>query len=195
MASAFGATQSHFSLSQIKLQKKIKQRARALIITTHVKLTLSRCGLQGSLCSPQPVWPDVNHQIVYKSCPKMISIGKWTIFTPLHELPNNVSDLSKMIVATGFEWLPYIWANFVRIFAAIKFQKSPNWVTLRPLHHRHPLLLDLSARICERYYHIPIGQNIGLETFFSPNDTFVYIQNGDNLSFHWCLREKKYFAQ
>ena len=30
------------------------------------------------------------------------------IFTPLHELPNNVSDLGKMIAATGFEWLPKV---------------------------------------------------------------------------------------
>ena len=54
------------------------------------------------------VWPDINHQIVYESYPKMISLGKWMIFTPLHELPNNVSDLGKMIAATGFEWLPKV---------------------------------------------------------------------------------------
>ena len=27
------------------------------------------------------------------------------IMTPLQKLPNNVSDLGKIIVATGFEWL------------------------------------------------------------------------------------------
>ena len=30
---------------------------------------------------------------VYKSCPKMISIEKWWIFTPLQKLPKNVGDL------------------------------------------------------------------------------------------------------
>ena len=39
------------------------------------------------------------------------------ILTPLQKLPNNVGDLSKIIVATGFELLP-------------KVQKSPNLVTL-----------------------------------------------------------------
>ena len=28
------------------------------------------------------------------------------ILTPLQKLPNNVSDLGKIIVATCFEWLP-----------------------------------------------------------------------------------------
>ena len=39
------------------------------------------------------------------------------ILTPLQKLPNNVGDLVKIIVATGFEWLA-------------KVQKSPNLVTL-----------------------------------------------------------------
>ena len=39
------------------------------------------------------------------------------IFTPLQKLPNNVGDLVKIIVATGFELLP-------------KVEKSPNLVTL-----------------------------------------------------------------
>ena len=30
------------------------------------------------------------------------------ILTPLQKLPNNVGDLGKMIVATGFEWLPKV---------------------------------------------------------------------------------------
>jgi len=28
------------------------------------------------------------------------------ILTPLQKLPNNVGDLGKIIVATGYEWLP-----------------------------------------------------------------------------------------
>ena len=43
------------------------------------------------------------------------------ILTPLQKLPNNVGDLCKLIVATGFEWLP-------------KVQKSPNLVTLVEAH-------------------------------------------------------------
>ena len=39
------------------------------------------------------------------------------IWTPLQKLLNNVGDLGKIIVATGFEWLP-------------KVQKLPNLVTL-----------------------------------------------------------------
>ena len=30
---------------------------------------------------------------VYKSCPKMISLEKWKILTPLQKLPKNVGDL------------------------------------------------------------------------------------------------------
>ena len=38
----------------------------------------------------------------------MISQEKWMILTPLQKLPNNVGDLGKIIVATGFEWLPNV---------------------------------------------------------------------------------------
>ena len=30
------------------------------------------------------------------------------ILTPLQKLPNNLGDLGKIIVATGFEWLPKV---------------------------------------------------------------------------------------
>ena len=43
---------------------------------------------------------------VYTSCPKMILPQKWMILPPLQKLPNNVSNLGKIIVATGFECLP-----------------------------------------------------------------------------------------
>ena len=36
----------------------------------------------------------------------MISLEKFMILTPLQKLPNNVGNLGKIIVATGFEWLP-----------------------------------------------------------------------------------------
>ena len=40
---------------------------------------------------------------VYKSCPKIISIEKLMILTPLQNLPKNVRDLGKLIVAKGFK--------------------------------------------------------------------------------------------
>ena len=45
---------------------------------------------------------------VYKSCPKMLSLEKWSILTPLQKLPKNVGDLSKLIVSKGFKKLPKI---------------------------------------------------------------------------------------
>ena len=54
---------------------------------------------------------------VYKISPNMISLEKWKILTPLRKLATNVGDLGKIIVATGFDWLP-------------KCKKSPNLVTL-----------------------------------------------------------------
>ena len=45
---------------------------------------------------------------VCKSCPKIISLEKLMILTPLQKLPNNVGNLDKIIVATSFEWLPIV---------------------------------------------------------------------------------------
>ena len=45
---------------------------------------------------------------VYKSCPKMISLEKWLILTPLQKLPKIVGYLGKLIVAKGFEKLPKV---------------------------------------------------------------------------------------
>ena len=38
----------------------------------------------------------------------MNSLEKLMILTPLQKLPNNVGNLGKIIVATGFEWLPKV---------------------------------------------------------------------------------------
>ena len=43
---------------------------------------------------------------VYKGCSKMISLEKLKILTPLQNLPKNVGDLGKLIVAKGFKNLP-----------------------------------------------------------------------------------------
>ena len=42
-------------------------------------------------------------QNVYKSCPKMFSLEKLQILTPLQKLPKNVWYLGKLIVAKGFK--------------------------------------------------------------------------------------------
>ena len=54
---------------------------------------------------------------VFKNCPKMISLEKWTILTPLQKLLKNVGDLGKLIVAKGFKNCP-------------KCKKLPHLVTL-----------------------------------------------------------------
>ena len=38
----------------------------------------------------------------------MISLEKWKILTPLQNLPRNVGDLGKLIVAKGFKKLPKV---------------------------------------------------------------------------------------
>ena len=50
------------------------------------------------------------------------------ILTLLQKLPNNVGNLGKISVATGFEWLP-------------KVQKTPNMVTLLLRRNRFNLVL------------------------------------------------------
>ena len=45
---------------------------------------------------------------VCKSRPKMISLEKLEILTPLQKLPKNVWDLGKFIVAKGSENLPKV---------------------------------------------------------------------------------------
>ena len=45
---------------------------------------------------------------VYKSCPRMISLEKLNILTPLQKLPKNVGDLGKLIGTKGIEKLPNV---------------------------------------------------------------------------------------
>ena len=45
---------------------------------------------------------------VYKSYPKIISLEKLKSLTPSQKLPKNLGDLSKLIVAIGFEKLPKV---------------------------------------------------------------------------------------
>ena len=39
----------------------------------------------------------------YKSCPKMISLEKLKILTPLQKFPKNMGDLGKLIIAKGIK--------------------------------------------------------------------------------------------
>ena len=71
-----------------------------------------------SLSRTRKVWPEKHLPNVNKSCPKMISLEKWTILTPLQKFPKNVGDLDKLIVAKGFKNCP-------------KSNKLPNLVTLQ----------------------------------------------------------------
>ena len=45
---------------------------------------------------------------VYQTCPKMISLEKLKILTPLQKLPKNVGDLGKLIIVKGFKKLPKV---------------------------------------------------------------------------------------
>ena len=45
---------------------------------------------------------------VYKSCPKMISLEKQIILTPIQKLPKNMRDLGKLIFAKGYKKLPKV---------------------------------------------------------------------------------------
>ena len=45
---------------------------------------------------------------IYKSCPKLISLEKLKILSPLQKLLKNVGDLGKLIVAKGFKKLPKV---------------------------------------------------------------------------------------
>ena len=54
---------------------------------------------------------------VRKSCPKIISLEKWTILKHLQKLPKNVGNLGKIIVVTDLK-------------SCLNFNKSPNMVTL-----------------------------------------------------------------
>ena len=45
---------------------------------------------------------------VYKSCPKMVSLEKWIVLTPLQKLPKNGGDWGKFSDAKGFKKLPKI---------------------------------------------------------------------------------------
>ena len=56
----------------------------------------------------ETVWPEKKSPNVYKSYPKMNSLEKWMILTPIQKLANNVGDLGTIIVATSFEWLPKV---------------------------------------------------------------------------------------
>ena len=46
-------------------------------------------------CSFQTVWPEQKTPNVYKSCPKMISLQKLKLFTPLQKLPKNEGDFKR----------------------------------------------------------------------------------------------------
>ena len=85
---------------------------------------------------------------VYKRCPKIISLEKLKILSPLQNLHRNVRDLGKFIVAKSFKKLP-------------KVKKSPNLVMLVD-SWMGPMKIANEARLkCDQ-----IGQLIGLWATF-----------------------------
>ena len=67
---------------------------------------------------------------VCKSCPKMISLEKLKILTPLQKLPKNVGDLGKLLLPKALKRCP-------------KSNKFPNLVTLLAINAMIPLSLSL----------------------------------------------------
>ena len=78
--------------------------SRLLILSTVTYLPQNKFYSIGPWCSVT----SKNSPNVYKSCPKMISLEKFKILTPLQKLPKNVRDLGQLIVASGFEKLPKV---------------------------------------------------------------------------------------
>ena len=95
------------------------------------------------------------------------------ILTSLQKLPNNVGDLGKIIIATGFEWLP-------------KVQKSPNLVTLiqmptslrGPCSHLDHCFVSSTILACQSDY---------AEAHHQPPVTFIS-DNGSKLLTRWPAR-------
>ena len=57
----------------------------------------------------------------------MISLEKLMILTPLQKLPNNVGNLGKIIVATGFEWFPKVQKIVQSGHTTFIIPNSPNY--------------------------------------------------------------------
>ena len=78
-----------------------------------------------------------------QSCPKMISLEKLKILTPLQNLPKNVGDLGKLIVATGFESSPK--CNNLSNLVILLLMQAMIEVTKLGLNSRPPIRIqDLS---------------------------------------------------
>ena len=86
MSAAHKRQVSHYSICSRPLNSKIK-----FAIQEHVKNYCVRISVTRKK-SPN----------VYQSCPKMISLEKLKILTPLQKLPKNVGYLGKLIIAKGF---------------------------------------------------------------------------------------------
>ena len=78
---------------EIPLTKSVAKRSTFLSFYYVVSLTIAR--VAGAQCD------QIKIAKVYKSCPKMISLEKLKILTPLQNLPKNV-------VAKGFKKLPKV---------------------------------------------------------------------------------------
>ena len=73
---------------------------------------------------------------VYKSCPKVISLEKWKILTPLQKLTKNVGNLAKIILAACSEKLPKMQytaqSGHTGQTTAISLIKQMEYIKLKP---------------------------------------------------------------
>ena len=93
------------NLSFVQIPEFPRPKFHTLGAITHRSVV--GCVTVGGTMESWPVWPKKSPN-VYKSCPKMISLEKWSILTPLQKLPKNVGDLGKLIVAKCFKKLPKV---------------------------------------------------------------------------------------
>ena len=84
-------------------QFESSHRQYSLLTVENTKLKKKRPSLKPITSVARKKLPNV-----YKSCPKMISLEKLKILTPLQKLPKTVRDLGKLIVAKGFKKLPKV---------------------------------------------------------------------------------------
>ena len=71
----------------------------------------------------------------------MISLEKWWILTPLHNLPKNVGDWVKLIIAKGFKKLPKVQKLAQSGHTDLDLPKLRNWKKF--------ILMSQRAQKCE----------------------------------------------
>ena len=97
-ATALPLIHNHFSISFFPYQKGASRSLSFLPNSVNDFLRFVRSNQCDQKKSPN----------VHKSCPKIISLVKWSILTALQKLFKYVGDFGKLIVAKGFKKLPKV---------------------------------------------------------------------------------------